>query len=244
MDPLSILGAVATVGEVISMVYKFSKTVAEAKRETAQLCSELFGLRATFEHMGKELEQTTADRKLGHGDDGALSTSMNSEESIVMLGSAVSIINELSRKLRKSSEGRLRRINWAISKSDIMEYVQKLERHRSYFNLVLTSDDFELSKRIYLELRSAKSLIEDQRDRQLQKDHLAQRSALKDWLAPYDPYHLYDKALSEHHPATGDWFLQEILPGWISTEADKGRSVLRLKGKRKCSTLMVGPKCS
>lgn len=232
MDPVSIAGAIVTVTEIITVIYRFSKDARESKKETSQLCSELFGLKATFEHVGKELEQVTDGRKLGFTEDEAYSPLMRSEESELMVLSAASLLEELERKLQKASQGRLQRLKWPLKKSEILEYVQKLERHRSYFVLALTSDDFELSKQIYKDLRSAKVLIEDQYHRQLRHDRIAQQDALNSWLAPCDPQPLYEKALSEHHPATGRWFLQDILPAWVDGGANQDSSVIWLRGRR------------
>lgn len=236
MDPASIAGAIVTIAEVIHFVYKFSKDVHESKKEIARLRSELFGLKATFEHMERDSEQMVESRKVrGFEDDDDFSPLLRSEETRLMFNSATSLVQEIGKKLRKVSEGRRGRLRWVIGKSEILEYIQKLERHKSYFVLALTTDDFELSKRIYVDLQSAKLLIEDQYDRQLQQDRLAQQDALRSWLAPYDPWASFQKALSEHHPATGAWFLQGVLPLWIKKGPDQSRPVLWLRGRRKCS---------
>jgi hypothetical protein len=130
-----------------------------------------------------------------------------------MMSSANSLLEELLQRLQRHGTGfkvtLKHRLTWAWSKDDIKEYVVRLERLKTYFTLVTTSNNFELSQKLYEKVHSIKN-AQDQES----QDRL--RSDLKKWLGVFDCQPLHDEALGARQAGTGKWFLEGHFSRWSS----------------------------
>lgn len=144
MDPASLTGLIVAVEQIISQIYKFGKGVKDAKKEISQLCSELFALKGSLEHIRMNISCSKAVVE----QDGALQTLfsplLESEECGSMLIATESLVQDLTKRL-SAAPGRLnsmmQSLTWPLKKDDIRDFTQRLERLKSYFLLATTSDN-------------------------------------------------------------------------------------------------------
>ena len=64
MDPVTVLSLVTAIGSVLKASYEYSSTFKDAPAEIARLRSELFGLKAAFEHIASNLSDDFSDLSL------------------------------------------------------------------------------------------------------------------------------------------------------------------------------------
>lgn len=144
MDPASLTGLIIAVEQIISQIYKFGKGLKDAKKEINQLCSELFALKACLEH----IRITFNNSKAFVEPDGALqslfSPLLETEECSCMLTATESLMQDLVEKLSIGSgrlDSMMQSLTWTLKKDEIKDFIQRLERLKSYFLLATTSDN-------------------------------------------------------------------------------------------------------
>ena len=158
-DPLSVAGLSIQVGDIIWRIYKYGKEVKEWKAELRALCEELFALKGVLEHMQQryDLSQNGDDEHESHP-----VQYMQSAEFLDMLRSTKDYLdNFISRlsvpkhKFRKV----VKALAWSLSKGDVLAHIERIGRVKAWFVMTMMSDNIDLSKEIYNEVRELKSLL-------------------------------------------------------------------------------------
>lgn len=144
MEPVSIVGLVAAIQQLVTAIYQVGQGVREAKREMNQLCSELLALKAALEHVQLNLGQQN-DTGVGSEDPQSMlsSSNLNTPDFKNMLASTNAILQDLLARLHPNSsrfKSSLQRISWVLMKEDIKRDTQRLERSKTWFILATTSE--------------------------------------------------------------------------------------------------------
>lgn len=146
MDPISVVGMMAAIQQILTSVYTFADGVRESKTEINQLCSELLALKAALEHvqLNLALQNKDNDQATYAASSVLSSTTLSSSEFSGMISSAETILRELLLRLETKS-GRMKvavqRLKWPLIKDDVKRYVERLHRLTSWFVLATTSDN-------------------------------------------------------------------------------------------------------
>lgn len=144
MDPASLTGLIVALEQIISRIFKFGKGIKDAKKEINQLCSELFALKGSLEHIRMNFNSSKAFVE----PDGALQSLfpplLKTEECSRMFTATESLVEDLTKRL-SPAPGRLnslmQSLTWPLKKDDIKDFISRLERLKSYFLLATTSDN-------------------------------------------------------------------------------------------------------
>ena len=144
MDPASLTGLIIALEQIIGQIFKFGNGVKAAKKEVNQLCSELFALKGSLEHIRMNFN----NNKSFVEPDGALQSLfpplLKTEECSRMFTATESLVVDLTKRL-SPAPGRLnsmiQSLTWPLKKDDIRDFISRLERLKSYFLLATTSDN-------------------------------------------------------------------------------------------------------
>lgn len=156
MDPVTICATISglalTIEQIVAAIYRYGKGVNDSKRETSQLCSELFALKGALEHFRMNLQDAEASAMPAPG---SLSVPIiGTKEFSIMLDTTESALADLLKRLEKPN-GRvataLSRLTWPLKKDDIRNETQRLDRLKLYFILATTSDNLCVVSRPCLE---------------------------------------------------------------------------------------------
>ncbi len=144
MEPVSIVGLVAAIQQLVTAIYQVGQGVREAKKEMNQLCSELLALNAALEHVQLNLGHQN-DTGVGSEDPQSIlsSSNLNTPDFKNMLASTNAILQDLLARLHPNSsrfKSSLQRISWVLMKEDIKRDTQRLERSKTWFILATTSE--------------------------------------------------------------------------------------------------------
>ena len=156
MDPVSVIATISglaiTIEQIVAAIYRYGKGVNDAKKETNQLCSELFALKGALEHVRMNLQDAEASSTSAPA---SLSAPIiGTTEFSNMLDTTESALGDLLRRLEKP-QGRintaLNRLTWPLKKDDIRDETQRLDRLKLYFILATTTDNLCVVSRPFLE---------------------------------------------------------------------------------------------
>ena len=144
MDPLSIIGLIAAIQQIINSVYSFGQGVRESKTEINQLCSELLALKAALEHVQLNFSTGATDdaKPVKAAPSPLISEPLATPECKNMIASAESILKDLLARLKVKPnrlKTALQRLSWPLIKDDVKRYVERLHRLTSWFVLATTS---------------------------------------------------------------------------------------------------------
>jgi hypothetical protein len=207
LDPVTALSLVLTINDIVSRLYTIGKDLKDGPGELGRLCTELFALQAALNHVAMNMQFASTAQ-------GAFPTALlGTDEFDSIMSTAKTLLEELLHRLQKHGTGMTaslkHRLTWAWSKDDIKDYAARLERMKSYFTLVTTSNNFELSQRLFEEIRSIKTTQDQESRNRLHSD-------LKQWLGAFDCQQLHEGALAAWQAGTGQWFLQGGFREWNS----------------------------
>ncbi len=131
-DPLSIAGLVLAVGGVIKSVVKYCSDVREAAKEiralNTELLGELFALQGALTQLGSKTALP----------------SPSGPEFELMLRCADQTLTSLAEYLTPGSSSKLgqsvQKLRWHWRKEDVQKHIQRIERIKVWFILLLTTD--------------------------------------------------------------------------------------------------------
>jgi hypothetical protein len=210
MDPVSVVGLIGVVQQLTICISQYVIAAKGARKEINRLCSELFALKGALEHISLNVDAL--------GD----SPIFNTAEFTGITLATAQILRELQVKL--DAKGSVRRalqaLTWPLKKDEIADYMQRLERLKTYYVVATTTNSLDLCREIYLEVQSLSKTLKTQVDDTF-------RQAVVQWLAPFDPSVLHEKLLAAHEDRTGEWFLNSALRDWTAG----GPTVLWVQGK-------------
>ena len=145
MDPITISATISSliiaVEQIVVVIYEYGSGVKGAEQEINRLCSELFALKASLEHVRTNLEN--ADDQPGSYS-AFYSPLIRTDEFRSTLSTTESLIYDLTRRFERALgyvNAALHSLVWPWRKNDIMEEVQQLERLKSYFILATSTDN-------------------------------------------------------------------------------------------------------
>ncbi|KAI9659378.1 MAG: hypothetical protein M1821_001636 [Bathelium mastoideum] len=226
-DPISIFGLVVEIGDILWKVYEYGKKVKEWKGEVRVLCEELYALKGVLEHF-----QQRSDSSKDKDDqiDGVIQF-MQSSEFSNMIRSTKEFLDDLllrltipSDKLRKT----VKALAWPLNKNEISDHVKRVGRAKTWFVMTMMSDNLDLSRETYREVRELKTLLHQDRESRTLERQEKVRKDLVDWLAPVSPKDAHTKAYIKCQVGTGSWFVKGAFEEWFCSNSPR---TLWLRGK-------------
>jgi hypothetical protein len=137
-DPISITGLILAIGGLINSAYKYGKQVKEANKEMTSLYGELVALQGVLSHIGLQQSEETKD-----GPDPRtkqLCASLAFRDALLTSDEILrSLIQNLDK--RASTNQALGKLTWPLIKGDVRDDISRLERVKSYFLLVMMTDN-------------------------------------------------------------------------------------------------------
>lgn len=220
MDPVSIIGLSAAVQQLLGCILKYSQGVREAKTEINQLCSELLALRAAFEHIHLILQPASSiDIDGAESAQALLSSSIFATQDFRdMLMLTNETLTQLQTRLETkpgSFKSSWQKLAWPLMKDEVKLYIQRLERSKQWFILATTSDSLAICRDSYLKICSIDRRLQLLQTHGDQQQKVLSRTAVRAWLAPYDPYPTYENSLSAYQEGTGNWLLHGAVYEWL-----------------------------
>lgn len=213
-DPISIIGLVVTIGQVVSTLYDYGSSVKDARRDINKLSVELFALQGTLQHV-----------------DTFFGGRMLEPASVEVLKSTKEFIECLLRDLeipRSKLKKALQSLRWPLEEKDMTTHLARLERVKSWLILVFMTGTAADTSEIHSEIHDL--------SRQLHGDIEARRQIatrrntveLLRWLAPIDPEAEQSRVLQIREPGSRRWFVEGPLTSWLSGSRNR---ILCLQGK-------------
>ncbi|KAI9725346.1 MAG: hypothetical protein M1828_003196 [Chrysothrix sp. TS-e1954] len=294
MDPVSVIGVVAAVGQILNGIRAYGSAVKDCKHEVAQLRSELFALKAALEHLDwvdterSELADPADVKPYRHGAgeqfEDALTTPWSSSVTLIpsigrtltpptdsfapasglsqdeglthpmlaetvetqqALHDAARVVSDLSKAL--STDGRNRagrlvtKLLWPLKREQVLGYAKHLERLKTYFILVTTTDNVRLTNDVYKEVVSLGNVVQQNENHRANKELEDLRRQSREWLSPCDAKEFQKAALKERLQGTGSWFLNHQMDHWtISPDTTR---LLWLRGPSGCGKTTLVSSC-
>ena len=228
-DPISILGLSLQAAAIVKLVMGYCVEVSGASKDMRNLAAELIALEGTLRHV-----QTQRHEGLGaNGQDPSAFQELlvQTDQVLTELEKAFAQASESESKFKKA----VRVIKWPLKKEEIKDQVQKLERLKTLFILVITGDSLSINNSLLQKVsRLGEAVEEANAEREREKQDQETRT-IRQWFAPVDPMVMHTRVYAEHQPGTGSWFLDGPL-AWLTDKGDDG-AMLWLQGKCEFSTL-------
>src|SRR5436189_4830135 len=137
-DPISIAGLVLTIGCVIQTPLNYGSDAKDAKGDIQSLNTELFTLKGILEQIKYQQEAISA------GSTSPMSAKYDSEELSRMLGFASKVLQSLQKSLTPSRfhfGQTIQRLAWPLKKEEVQKQVARLERVKTCFIILITTDN-------------------------------------------------------------------------------------------------------
>ncbi|KAK4209654.1 hypothetical protein QBC37DRAFT_391093 [Rhypophila decipiens] len=245
-DPLAIAGLVLAAGDVVKRFIKYCGDVRDASADIRklnnELLAELFALvtRCVFILCGfRALSQLNSSQA------GLSMAKTRGTEFGLMVQSVHQTFTELANDLGSSGTSNnsrqmlltMLRLKWHWRKEDVQKHIQRVERIKSWFILLLTTDTHEIGQDMIFKISQLNINLERESERRDADQRILQKTQKNEamqWLAPVDPDEILHKALCQHYPGTCAWFINGPLAealGDNSTSTTRASKILWLKGK-------------
>ncbi|KAJ9665783.1 hypothetical protein H2201_004091 [Coniosporium apollinis] len=181
MDPVTVLGLIATIGDIVTIIYDYGSAVKGAGNDIASLSKELFALRGVLEHIKAQERAVT---KSSSGDStGASAQLFGSKEFKSMLRYTNDILQELLCTLeipKGKFKKAVHKLSWPFTKEDVDAQVASLERVKTWFILAMMTDSLSVTQKIFTEVSQiAKAIKEEHKDRHQSKNDAAKQEVLR-----------------------------------------------------------------
>ena len=228
MDPLTAIGLAANIQQLLTGLFQYAKDAWNARTEIRQLSAEVAILKATLEHIRVILVPSRERHEFAEDAKQLLFTeNFVADEFPKMVSSTEDLLKEILDNLQaETSKGRLsqmgkqvwQRATWHLSKKEAKDYMERVERAKSWFILVLTTDDTIRCQEMYLKICHIEQAMRNQESRQEDQKLRDMRKAIISWLRAYDPYSKYIQSFDYFQKDTGKWFLNGIYQEWMEGE--------------------------
>ena len=214
MDPVTAIGAAASVLQLVGVACKAIKYINDIKnapRERFHLVQELNSLYGIL----IELESRVDEAKV-NGDDKWLS-GLNSltvkSGPIEQLGAALnSIVDKIKLASKIKTVGRS--LTWPFAKKEIAEILNQIERQKSTINFALQGDQISLAKAIKADTIQIPALLTGVQEMQVGVTNIQDRleaeavQDIVDWFSPLSFGDRHNDILSRRCEGTGNWLLE------------------------------------
>lgn len=243
-DPLSIIGVVGVVTQVIQIAVQFGLDWKDAPTDAKCFFNKLRALKTVLceTSMNMVLNQDFVDAF--HGRHSMLlsqfGTAIEPTDTQIMLSACYEELVDLLKNLQKRGQGH--RMGWerlkgAFTAKKTRETIENLQRQCQILNSMTTTDALTIGVSIHKEVKEARkeqqdwhdeeiklnSVIKDGIDelhyRQDSREAVEERNALLDWLTPVDYASQQSDFISRRQEGTGQWLLDsEEFQEWIETD--------------------------
>ncbi|CAD0017299.1 unnamed protein product, partial [Aureobasidium pullulans] len=216
-DPIAIVGLLVTVGQILSALHEYGKSVSQARNDIADLSTELLVLQGVLKQVEKrDLTKSSIVSTHAEGDPRRV------------LESAAQSLNLLVRKLDVPTSGFKRLVEytkWPLDKKDVAEQMTRFERLKS---LLILSFLTEASDDILAAVHSLESSLQQDLNRIDSIVAYRMDSDFVNWLAPLSPEPRHLRFCAEREPETRKWFLDGPYRSWL---ASSEQNTMCLTGK-------------
>ena len=214
MDPVTAIGAAASVLQLIGVAgkaIKYINDIKNAPRERFHLVQELNNL-----HEILIVLESRVDEAKMNGDDKWLSglNSLTVKFGLIeQLGAALnSIVDKIKLASKIKTVGRT--LIWPFAKKEIAEIMEQIERQKSTINFALQGDQMNLAKAIKADTIQIPALLTGVQEMQVGvtniQDRLEAEAVQKvvDWFSPLSFGDRHNDVLSRRCEGTGNWFFE------------------------------------
>lgn len=219
-EPLSLAGVVLQLGSILKELYEYGKRVKGAQSHILSLCSELAALKSILTDLQTQHESGTPG--------------LREPEFSKMLSMATTLLDGLSYRLGPKISVRQRAmqsLKFPLEGDALKETLSRLERIKSWFLLILMSDEYATSKSLQADLQALTVLFQDDLRERRRREGEQDSEKLRDLLAPVSPDIVHRQACeSWQHSGPSSWFVDDVVTKWL-TRDDPGERVMVLTGK-------------
>ncbi|SCO88756.1 uncharacterized protein FRV6_12883 [Fusarium oxysporum] len=223
VDPISIIGLVGQISDLIQRAYNYGKAVHDAQSDMRKLYTELLALKGVLEQLEKldiaSAEPHIADLK-------------RSKEFRKTLSSTSELVGRLVDNLNKkqTSSRRVNAFLWPWVKDDVKADIQDLERVKTWFIVMMMTENSTQMEVLMIESHEILNIAREGQERGKLKDEEEKRQKIREWIQPFSPKQLHAKAIKKRMESTGSWFLDGDFKAWRDGGAGSPR-ILWLRGK-------------
>ena len=221
-DPISIVGLVIAVTQVIRNLYDYGKSVKDAQSDISRLVAELLALKGVLEN----LQEMFSEKNEGQSNNPTLSLEFQN-----LATSSLNILETLEKQLeaqRSKLKRAMQALKWPFDESEMERQMRRLERVKSSFILIVMTGNVLDSQDILSTIKQLDLDLQEDRERAAREKLEESNRQLLQWLAPSSSTWIHSKACDAHYPETGRWF-QERFEQWISNSKPTS-SILWLSG--------------
>ncbi|KAF5702752.1 ankyrin repeat-containing protein [Fusarium mundagurra] len=212
-DPISIIGLVGQISDLIQRAYNYGKAVHDAQSDMRKLYTELLGLKGVLEQLEK-LDIASAEPHIAD-----LKRSNEFRETLFSTSELVGRLVENLNKKQTSSRRIFRILNV-----------------KSWFIMMMMAENSTQMEALMIESHEILSIAREGQARGKLKDEEERREKIREWIQPFSPNQLHAKAIKKRMKDTGSWFLDGDFKSWRDGGAGYPR-ILWLRGKCKSTTL-------
>ncbi|KAJ9633814.1 hypothetical protein H2199_009227 [Coniosporium tulheliwenetii] len=226
-DPISIIGLVGQVGDLLWKAYNYGKEVYEAQEDMKSLFTDLSVLKSTLEQMQKSFTP--------HGED-TIAAKMKELESSRDFQSALRSTQELVARLiqnlskKRMNHRKLHALAWPLVKDDVKADIDRLERIKSWFIMVIMADDSVRLRALMSESGEILKIVQEEQARRKNKEEDETTQRIRGWLQFVSSKRLHIEACKKRKAQTGLWFINRKFREWAEGQ-DKKAKVLWLSGR-------------
>ena len=224
MDPITAIGAAASVLQLIGVAgkaIKYLNDIKNAPRERFRLAQELnslYGILIELESREDEAKASGDDKWLR----GIQSLTVKFGP-IEQLQSALElIVNKVKPVSRIKNVGKV--LKWPFTKKEVEEILKQIERQKSTINFALQGDQISLAKAIKSDTMQIHTLINGVQEMQVGVTYLQDRQEVEsiqkvvDWVSPLSFGDRHNDVLSRRCDGTGTWLFETPeASAWLSS---------------------------
>jgi hypothetical protein len=152
-DPISITGLVLAIPPIVRLLVAYGSGIKNAKSDIQRYISELLSLKGILEHIGMLREGNTLHCRYDEKEFWNIvhTTSEN-----------IAALHEIIEPKRPGFGSAMQRMTWTLKK-EIDQEIARLERAKTWFILLMTSDNYSSGKEILSEISWLSSSIREDR---------------------------------------------------------------------------------
>ncbi|KAH8880540.1 ankyrin, partial [Thozetella sp. PMI_491] len=232
MDPVSAVGLVASVAQLIDIVTRtisFLNDIKNAPRERAGLAIELSGLLAVLTSLRYRIdEEPRSDGKQSSWFAAVRFLGVNNGPIAQLEETMKAVAETIGSKPKASKSNIAKTLVWPFKKKEVETLLAKLERIKSLINLAFQSDlsrlvfsikaDIEMLGKMDGTIKDLAGKIEELvAQSQEEKERMArERRAVIDWVSPLNFYSIQDEIFAKRTPDTGlKQLMSNAFTDWI-----------------------------
>ncbi|KAF2760203.1 hypothetical protein EJ05DRAFT_508765 [Pseudovirgaria hyperparasitica] len=228
-DPISVAGLIIAIGQVTACLIDYGKNVAHAADDVARLSQELFSLQGALEYL-----QTDANSRVSSGTSPfQMTPSFDEQKFSEMVTMTQSFLQSLLKDLeepRKRVARLMKRLEWPLKRTDVDKHFARLERAKTWFVLVLTTESSGLVREIHSSMEVLCATLEQDLHERRQVRTTHENTAMLSWLCPVSYTTTHKQIREGRRYDAGQWFMQGPLTQFLSNPTSCSL-IMVLKGK-------------